>query len=167
MGQVLERVLAPPGFPELPDPDPSSEPVDPDYWMSLEGLIAKANEMQQLQQDKSEDNGDAVQSFPDLVQLPPEIALTVLSNLNATDLCLAECVWQQLASDDILWQGLCKEQWPITNVYSRNQEDRKPFKRVFLLLDEGTLTFNSDADQVILKQGWQMSYYLQYSSHRE
>ena len=24
------------------------------------------------------------------------------------DLCLAQCVWQQLASDNILWQGLCR-----------------------------------------------------------
>ena len=40
--------------------------------------------------------------------LPPELALEVLSKLNATDLCLAACVWQKLASDEILWQGLCR-----------------------------------------------------------
>ena len=42
-------------------------------------------------------------TFPDLKQLPTEVALLVLSNLNATDLCLAGCVWQNLASDELLW----------------------------------------------------------------
>lgn len=41
----------------------------------------------------------------DLSAFPPELALAVLSKLNATDLCLAACVWEQLASDEILWQG--------------------------------------------------------------
>ena len=43
--------------------------------------------------------------FPDLSQLPPELSLLILSNLNATDLYLASCVWQDLASDEVLWQG--------------------------------------------------------------
>ena len=42
--------------------------------------------------------------FPDLSQLPPELGLTVLSYLNPTDLCLAACVWDQLANDELLWQ---------------------------------------------------------------
>lgn len=37
------------------------------------------------------------ESFPDLDSLPPEVAVTVLSHLNATDLCLAACVWEHLA----------------------------------------------------------------------
>ncbi len=87
--------------------------------------------------------------FPDLSHLPPELALEVLSKLNATDLCLAECVWQQLASDEILWQGLCKDQWPGASVYSlrRSHEPRLrgvSYKRIYMRLDEGTLTFNSD-----------------------
>ena len=44
-------------------------------------------------------------SFPDLNHLPPELATIVLSNLNATDLCLASCVWSDLASTEILWHG--------------------------------------------------------------
>lgn len=44
--------------------------------------------------------------FPDLSQLPPEIGLLVLSNLNATDLCLAACVWHDLGNDEILWHRL-------------------------------------------------------------
>lgn len=44
-------------------------------------------------------------SFPNLATLPPEMAQFVLSHLNATDLCLAACVWNQLGNDDLLWQG--------------------------------------------------------------
>ena len=43
--------------------------------------------------------------FPDLADLPPELGLAVLSHLNATDLCLAACVWNDLAHDEILWMG--------------------------------------------------------------
>ncbi|KAA3675497.1 F-box protein 8 [Paragonimus westermani] len=43
-------------------------------------------------------------TFVDLNLLPKELALNVLSNLNATDLCLAACVWRDLGSDDLLWQ---------------------------------------------------------------
>lgn len=42
--------------------------------------------------------------FPDLSELPPEISLLVLSKLNATDLCLAACVWDKLGNDEVLWQ---------------------------------------------------------------
>ncbi len=52
--------------------------------------------------DDGEEDTDAVR---DLSDLPPEVALSVLSHLNATDLCLAACVWQQLASDEILWNS--------------------------------------------------------------
>ena len=97
-------------------------------------------------------------SPPDLIaDLPPEIALTVLSNLNATDLCLAACVWQKLATDEILWQGLCREQWPEATVYKTGVKETLPptrdgirgYRRVYLQLDEGTLTFNSDPHRVI------------------
>lgn len=47
------------------------------------------------------------ESFPDLAQLPPEVAVEVLSHLNATDLCLASCVndlWASLANVDVLWK---------------------------------------------------------------
>ena len=46
--------------------------------------------------------------IPNLSDLPPELSIQVLSHLNATDLCLAACVWQQLATDEILWSGLCR-----------------------------------------------------------
>ena len=44
-----------------------------------------------------------VTKISDISQLPPELALQILKNLNATDLCLASCVWQTLANDEILW----------------------------------------------------------------
>lgn len=45
------------------------------------------------------------QGFIDLDMLPPELGITILSYLNATDLCLASCVWQELGNDEHLWQG--------------------------------------------------------------
>ena len=50
-------------------------------------------------------NAERPRSFPNLATLPPEMAHFVLSYLNATDLCLAGCVWDQLGNDDVLWQG--------------------------------------------------------------
>ena len=50
-----------------------------------------------------------VTKISDLSQLPPELALQILKNLNATDLCLAACVWQTLANDEILWLGYPSE----------------------------------------------------------
>lgn len=45
-----------------------------------------------------------LKSFPDLSNFPPEVAVCVLSHLNATDLCLAACVWKHLADNELLWQ---------------------------------------------------------------
>ncbi|KAH8870637.1 F-box only protein 8 [Schistosoma japonicum] len=42
--------------------------------------------------------------FVDLHRLPAELALNVLSRLNATDLYLASCVWYDLAYDELLWR---------------------------------------------------------------
>ncbi len=49
-----------------------------------------------------------LKSFPDLVTLPPELAVQVLSHLDATDLCLASCVnegWCSLTNVELLWKG--------------------------------------------------------------
>ena len=50
-----------------------------------------------------------LESFPDLSNFPPEVAVSVLSHLNATDLCLAACVWKHLADNELLWQRLVVE----------------------------------------------------------
>lgn len=88
---------------------------------------------------------DTSSKFPDLTELPPELSLSVLSYLNATDLCLAACVWQGLAEDEILWHGLCKEQWGYASVYRKLNQPNVSFRQIYLLLDEGTLTFNADS----------------------
>ncbi len=49
--------------------------------------------------------GKEKHGFIDLEMLPPELGITILSYLNATDLCLAGCVWQDLGNDEYLWQG--------------------------------------------------------------
>ena len=46
-------------------------------------------------------------TFPDLRKLPPEVAIAILANLNATDLCLAACVWSELGTDEVLWKRYC------------------------------------------------------------
>lgn len=49
-----------------------------------------------------------IQDLPDLATLPPEVAVQVLSHLDATDLCLASCVnelWCSLANVEVLWKG--------------------------------------------------------------
>ncbi len=51
---------------------------------------------------------DPGQKFPDLAEMPPELAMMVLANLDATELCLAMCVnefWRSMAKDELLWQG--------------------------------------------------------------
>ncbi|VDN96537.1 unnamed protein product [Rodentolepis nana] len=82
----------------------------------------------------------------DLQDLPPELALTILSYLNPTDLYLASGVWWDLASNETLWRGLCRNYWPFCSAYENWHE--KPdfsFRILFLRLDEARLTFNSDA----------------------
>lgn len=86
--------------------------------------------------------------FPDLSKLPPEISLLVLSHLNATDLCLAACVWDKLGKDELLWQSLCKNSWGSVSVYRRCRHDPKfSYRKLYLALDEATLTFNGDPFQ--------------------
>lgn len=93
--------------------------------------------------------------FPDLNNLPPEISLQVLSNLNATDLCLAACVWKDLGSDEILWHSLCRNQWRHVSAYRNHHLPGFSFKKLYMQLDEATLTFNADAAsgmEYLLKQ---------------
>ncbi|XP_013417653.1 F-box only protein 8 [Lingula anatina] len=90
-------------------------------------------------------NSNALLSFPDLNLLPPEISLSVLSHLNATDLCLAACVWQSLANDDILWMSLCHSNWGYVSAYKRRHEPGFSYRKLYLKLDEGSLTFNANA----------------------
>merc|ERR550519_2511335 len=99
-----------------------------------------------MDQDEELHEEENEEKFPDLSNLPPELAINVLKHLNATDLCLASCVWQQLASDNILWQGLCRSQWQYASIYNSSRQTNIKYRNVYLMLDEGTLTFNSEAD---------------------
>ena len=65
-----------------------------------------AKRFEELEQSSpSVKNALLVKNFPNLAELPPEISLAILSHLNATDLCLAACVWKDLANAEILWLG--------------------------------------------------------------
>lgn len=110
MGQALQRAVAPVVLPAIAGQWQLEEAED------LEQQLLRVNSLEDIEeQDQESEAGvhdneelEEDQKFPDLGHLPPEIAIQVLKNLNATDLCLASCVWQQLASDNILWQGLCR-----------------------------------------------------------
>ena len=108
MGQALQRAVAPGVLPAISGQCHQEESGE------LGQQLLRVNSLEMEDGEESE-TGDHVeeeleedQKFPDLGHLPPELAIQVLKNLNATDLCLASCVWQQLASDNILWQGLCR-----------------------------------------------------------
>ncbi|KAG8453821.1 hypothetical protein GDO86_000445 [Hymenochirus boettgeri] len=84
------------------------------------------------------------QEFINLEMLPPELSLTILSYLNATDLCLASCVWQDLANDDLLWQGLCRSTWGHCSIYNKRHPPGFSYRELYMRLDEGSLTFNAN-----------------------
>lgn len=88
--------------------------------------------------------------FPNLEEIPTELSLKILTYLNATDLCLAACVWSSIANDDTLWQGLCKSTWGYLTIYGKLQESKKNFRRIFMIMDEATLTFNVDWKKVLI-----------------
>lgn len=93
------------------------------------------------------------QEFTDLDRLPPEVAIGILSHLNATDLCLAGCVWQHLANDQILWKGVCNSEF---GYFPTKDLKASEYKKIFLQLDEATLTFNANPESGI-------QYLLQYN----
>lgn len=85
--------------------------------------------------------------YPDLTLLPPELAIKILSNLNATDLCLAGCAiksWSDITEDDLLWLNLVKTEWK----YAAYVQDRilefswQSFKKLYLVMDEAQLIFS-------------------------
>lgn len=82
--------------------------------------------------------------LPDLAYWPPELSLHVLSNLNATDLCLASCVWDELAKDDCLWHSLCYSQWGYLSCYFKPKPKNFSYHKLYLRLDEASVTFNAD-----------------------
>ena len=171
MGQSVARLVLPPLLP--PGTRGEGRPVL-DELVSYGDLINRRREdktneeRNEDQQEVAEEEREVVKGQKktlDLNRMPPELAISVLRHLGATDLCLASCVWQQLASDNILWQGLCRwdlrpekdpgcivddcrSQWHYASIYESSAPIR--YRNLFLQLDEGTLTFNSDAEQVFV-----------------
>merc|ERR1719228_1065515 len=124
MGQSLARVVLPPILP-------------PRMGEEEEGEQESHLDIVSYDDDQQQEEEDEVGSqFPDLSSLPPELAINVLRHLDATDLCLASCVWQQLASDNILRQGLCRTQWHYTSIYESDRANHIQYRELYLKLDE-------------------------------
>ena len=110
MGQSVARLVLPPLLP--PGTRGEGRPVL-DELVSYGDLINRRkedktkearNEDQEAAEDEREEEREVVKGQKktlDLNRMPPELAISVLRHLGATDLCLASCVWQQLASDNI------------------------------------------------------------------
>lgn len=186
MGQTLRRILE---WEEEDECQNTAAQVDrenrgPNETSSSPSAVAVAGRI--LRQHRRD-----LEKCPNLSLLPPELSLQVLSHLNATDLCLAACVWQQLASDEILWSGLCRSTWQYASIYAamrrrrrfnsnnydddeyddddedgndhdkdgdvimRDEDEDKEvwrtisYRRLYLLLDEASLTFNADPERGI------------------
>nr|XP_026696392.1 F-box only protein 8 [Ciona intestinalis] len=108
---------------------------------------SKLNVLNRLLKNRHGSFGSStLNNFVDLDLLPPELGIQILQNLNATDLCLASCVWTDLANDERLWEGLCLSSWGFCSAYRTWKQQGKSFKRLFLLLDEGSLTFNTEPE---------------------
>lgn len=159
MGLLLDRLkqielgIVPPSLVSNQSDQPNSFETSQKYSKNQDETLNASNRKKYRRQTK----------FPDLSQIPPELSLRILKYLNATDLCLAACVWSSLANDDILWQSLCKSEWGYASIYEKihyfrpcaatsqgqessnlNMVKRISFRRIFLQLDEATLTFNAD-----------------------
>jgi len=152
MGQSVARLVLPPLLP--PGSRGEGRPVLDELVsygdlmnrrMEDRSMASETNDHHKEEEEKEEKEVVKGQKTLDLNRMPPELAISVLRHLGATDLCLASCVWQQLASDNILWQGLCRSQWHYASIYESEAPIR--YRNLFLQLDEGTLTFNSDAEQ--------------------
>lgn len=98
-------------------------------------------------------------NLPDLAILPPEVAVEVLSHLDATDLCLASCVnelWCSLANVEVLWKRLCMRRWGYVSAYFNGYTQIHSFKELYMILDNGTLSFAADPNEglsYLIKEG--------------
>ena len=128
-------------------------------------LCVEAREQQKTARSSPCTPSPLPEKFYDLRSLPPEISMRILGFLDATDLCLAACVWE-LADDEHLWKHLCKNTWRYAAPYRliehsphdarRTLRPGSPvrelwtlpmhfsWRRLYLRLDEATLTFNAD-----------------------
>jgi len=189
MGQTLRRILEWEDEEEEEDPGTNKDPRS-DAKCGLNPKSSSAVAVAGRVLRKHRHDLEYLHGFrgrvPNLTDLPPELSIQVLSHLNATDLCLAACVWQQLATDEILWSGLCRSTWQYASIYSSirasvrgdaitnsvgdfdvnhdgddddddddgdvvmSEPTEEPkvisYRRLYLLLDEASLTFNADPE---------------------
>lgn len=178
MGQTLRRILEWEEEEEQSQQECPSLASDDGTRQKTSSAVAVAGRILRKHRYDHGFNG----RIPNLSDLPPELSIQVLSHLNATDLCLAACVWQQLATDEILWSGLCRSTWQYASIYSvmranarcqaRDEENEDcdndhdedgdaimsdpcndteviSYRRLYLLLDEASLTFNADPERGI------------------
>uniref|UniRef100_A0A2K5PAG1 F-box protein 8 n=3 Tax=Platyrrhini TaxID=9479 RepID=A0A2K5PAG1_CEBIM len=54
---------------------------------------------------------------------------------------------KDLANDELLWQGLCKSTWGHCSIYNKNPPLGFSFRKLYMQLDEGSLTFNANPDE--------------------
>ncbi|KAF6093723.1 F-box protein 8 [Phyllostomus discolor] len=54
---------------------------------------------------------------------------------------------KDLANDELLWQGLCKSTWGHCSIYNKNPPIGFSFRKLYMQLDEGSLTFNANPDE--------------------
>ncbi|XP_070296223.1 F-box only protein 8-like [Salvelinus sp. IW2-2015] len=64
-------------------------------------------------------------------------------------LCLASCVWQALGHEEYSGQGLCKSTWGHCSIYNRRLPYGFSYRRLYMMLDEGSLTFNANHQEGI------------------
>ncbi|XP_040821666.1 F-box only protein 8 isoform X3 [Ochotona curzoniae] len=54
---------------------------------------------------------------------------------------------KDLANDELLWQGLCKSTWGHCSIYNKNPPLGFSFRKLYMQLDEGSLTFNANPEE--------------------
>ncbi|CAI5784077.1 F-box only protein 8 [Podarcis lilfordi] len=52
-----------------------------------------------------------------------------------------------LANDELLWQGLCKSTWGHCSIYNKRPPLGFSFRKLYMQLDEGSLTFNANPEE--------------------
>uniref|UniRef100_A0A673UJ53 F-box protein 8 n=1 Tax=Suricata suricatta TaxID=37032 RepID=A0A673UJ53_SURSU len=54
---------------------------------------------------------------------------------------------KDLANDELLWQGLCKSTWGHCSIYNKSPPLGFSFRKLYMQLDEGSLTFNANPEE--------------------
>lgn len=107
-------------------------------------------QFQSIVHRRSRHSPHQLKSFPDLSNFPPEVAVSVLSHLNATDLCLAACVWKHLADNELLWQRFVISKTSLCSACKFTLEGAFSFRSDIVLCDYISLTGNTILNAVVI-----------------